>query len=99
MSKGNTLLVVIIIVALVGFGAWWYWSQGGTSSDTVSDDTASGGGTVSNGTVSSGVGIDSTIAGISASGDAEATQAKSEDGTEGVAQINNSLNNQTIYAQ
>ena len=27
MSKGNTLLVVIIIVALVGLGAWWYSTQ------------------------------------------------------------------------
>jgi len=98
-KKGFGAPIIIIVVAtLVALGAWWYGSQGGTSSGTVSDDAVSSG-TVSESTAGSGTGIDSIIAGVSASGDAEATQARSEDGTEGVGQINNSLDNQIIYAQ
>src|SRR3989344_361273 len=57
-KKGFGAPIIIIVVAtLVALGAWWYGSQGGTSSGTVSDDAVSSG-TVSESTDGSGSGID-----------------------------------------
>ncbi len=40
MSKGNTLLIVIIILAIAGLGVWWYSSGQNAWSPSSSTSTA-----------------------------------------------------------
>jgi hypothetical protein len=113
MMKGfSTGFVIIAVAALLVLGGWWYYrSQPAGPAGTESTSTPATGGTATTGNsapaplapttvaATGNANIDASVSGITKSADAYSTQASSEDGTEGAAQLNTSLNNQPAYVQ
>jgi hypothetical protein len=105
VMKGMGSAVVIVVVAALLVLGGWYWSHSRGPIGTTEESTttpATGSETATAGTSVTPTGnadIDASISSITKSADAYSEQANSEDGTEGAAQLNTSLNNQPAYVQ
>lgn len=114
MKGFGSAIIIIVVAAIVALGGWWYWSQqqeGGAPAVNENSQVepvetgsqATGGGSGTTGTVTLGTSgnaaVNTNVSNIVSASTADSNQVTADDGTGTATQINNALNNQTVYAE